>query len=161
VPAPSVVAGTFSWDRKTTITVNDLSVDYRGAHVTGDVAFDTRKGGVHSALAFDVKNLGVLPLPVDARGPLTGRVTLDLDGTTDIDVSLKSSVLYIEGTQLEDLAGTAKGSLENAKIDVTARTVAQEGIGHASGLTVSAGLGSVDGTTRIAFTKLALRIGQK
>lgn len=158
--AGSVVAGNFNWDRKAAIKVSALASDYRGARINGDVAFDMHADTIHAALSFDIANLGVLPLPLKASGPLQGKAIIDDGATTDIDIAAKSAQLVIEGTSFVDFSAMAKGALENARVEITARSVKREALGSATAFSVSGGFARENGATRIAFDQLALTFGK-
>ncbi len=115
------------------IELTKLSANYRGTRATGDVSYDTKKGGGHAALAFDTQNLAVLPLPVDARGALSGKANIDLGAGGAVDVALQSPAVAIEGFALAGLSATAKGTFDNAKFQVDAKSVNRDGIGRADG----------------------------
>lgn len=162
VTGPEEVAGTFSWNRKTAISVSGLEANYRGAQAAGGLAFDIKAGSVRADLTLDIQNLGALPLGADIRGAVRGRAKLDLGGASEsVDLDLRSPVLAVEGFIFEDVVATAKGALDNAKAQVIVASVMREGLGQATDLRTTATIDRSGTGTRIGFDMLRMAFGKQ
>jgi translocation and assembly module TamB len=155
----SEVAANFSWDRKTAIDLTNIAADYRGTRATGDVAYDTKSGGGHASVAFDTQNLAALPLPVEARGALSGKANLDLAKGGAVDIALQSPALVIEGFALSSLTATAKGTFDSGRFQVDAKSASREAFGRADAVSVAGAFGDSKDGTQIKFDKLTTQIG--
>lgn len=151
----------FAWDRKSAIRLDYLSAFYRGARISGAVGLDTAKETVDARLAFDIPELKNLPIPVNARGSLTGAAAITHDGATRIIAEVASNTVEIEGVSIQGLAASSKGTPGGFAAKLAAKSVSGKGIGAAEKLSVAADVVRADGKTRLAIGSLTASVQKR
>jgi autotransporter translocation and assembly factor TamB len=159
-PASSIT-GTSSYDFKRLIRIDDFAAAYRGAQASGKLSISTDGKSGAGTLGFNIPDLGVLPLPLDARGSLDGKASFDLGGAGKVEAQLKSSELALGKLVIAGLAVSASGSLQDMKFEISADALSQNNEARAGGLAIAGTLRRDEAAFKITIERLTALVANR